>query len=299
MVLRRLNAIVVAFFVAFGVLIQGALPAHGCSCAPPNPYAGLAQADGAFVGTLVDVDRGVLPLTDSGQLIDFYFEVEAALKGDIGETVLVKSASDGAACGIEVPIGTRAGFLLYQSDGHWEGNLCATLDADALLSAAQGLPEPVAGSPPHLIVAAEMGMAGLVAMDRQGRIVGYGEGPFPYMVSSCPDDETFIGSASDPTVKVWSYTDLGLIDQHLIDPSGTAWINELICTGPAGESFLATKGLTGVEGSSLVRYADGHSRGRCRRHRTTRSNHGWPCGGGERWRHLSSRRDDWEAHPSE
>jgi hypothetical protein len=250
-----LNAIVVAFLVAFGVLIQ-ALPAHGCSCAPPNPYAGLADADGAFVGTLVDVDRGVLPLTDSGQLIDFYFEVEATLKGDIGETVLVKSASDGAACGIEVPIGTRAGFLLYPSDGHWEGNLCATLDADALLSAAEGLPEPVAGSPPHLIVAAEMGMAGLVAIDRQGRIVGYGEAPFPYMVSSCPDDETFIGSASDPTVKVWSYTDLGLIDQHQIDPSGTAWINELICSGPGGKSFLATKGLSGLEGSSLVHYAD-------------------------------------------
>jgi len=255
--LRRLNAIVVAFFFAFGVLIQGTLPAHGCSCAAPNPYAGLAEADGAFVGTLVEVDRSMLPITNTGQLIDFHFTVEAALKGDIGETVLVKSAADGAACGIEVPVGTRAGLLLYRSDGQWEGNLCATLDADALLSAAEGLPDPVAGSPPHLVIAAEMGTAGLVALDRQGQIVGYGEGPFPYMVSSCPDDETFIGSASDPTVKVWSYTDLSLVDQHLIDDSGTAWINELICASPKGESFLAIKGLSGLEETSLIRFSEG------------------------------------------
>jgi hypothetical protein len=205
----------------------------------------------------VDVDDVVGPIVDGGEMIDFYFEVEASLKGDIGETVVVKSAADGAACGIEIPIGTRAGFLLYQSSGEWEGSLCATLDPDALLSAAQGLPEPVAGSPPHLIVAAEMGTAGLVALDRQGQIVGYGEGPFPWMVSACPDSETFIGSSSDTSVKVWSYADLTVIDQHQIDDTGGAWINDLICTGPSGESFLAIKGLSGLEKSSLVRYADG------------------------------------------
>lgn len=79
------------------MLLQGAVPAHGCSCAPPNPYAGLAEADGAFVGTLVEVDRGVGPILNSGELIDFHFEVEATMKGDIGEAVKVKIARhDGA-----------------------------------------------------------------------------------------------------------------------------------------------------------------------------------------------------------
>jgi len=254
---RRLSALVVSFFIAFGLMIQGALPARGCSCMPPNPYAGLAQADGAFVGTLVEVDRGVGPISNSGQPIDFYFEVEATLKGDIRETVVVKSAADGGACGIEVPVGTRAGFLLTAAGGEWEGNLCWTLDPDVLLSAAEGLPEPVTGSPPHLIVAADMGDAGLMALDRQGQIVGYGEGPFPWMVSACPDHETFIGATSDTTVKVWSFTNLGVIDEFQLDTTGGAWLAGLLCAGPAGNPLLAIKVLSGVEKSTLVRYADG------------------------------------------
>jgi len=254
---RRLSAVVVAFLFAFGLLIQGALPAHGCSCMTPNPYAGLAEADGAFVGTLVEVDRGVGKLLDSEQVIDLFFEVEATLKGDIGEAVKVQSASDGGACGIEVPLGTRAGFLLYRVGGEWEGSLCWTLDPDALLAAASGLPEPVAGSPPHLIVVAEMGTAGLVALDRQGQIVGYGESPVPWMVSACPDDETFIGAPSDTTVKVWPYADLGVIDEYQLDSAGGAWLNGLLCAGPSGDPTLAIKVLSGDEKSSLVRHTGG------------------------------------------
>lgn len=223
----------------------------------PNPYAGLAEADGAFVGTLYKVDRGVEPILNSGDLIDFYFEVEASLKGDIAEVIVVKSASDGGACGIELPIGTRAGLLLTRVGVEWEGSLCWTLDPDALLAASQGLPEPVAGSPPHLIVVADMGTAGLVALDRQGQIVGYGEAPMPSMVSACPDDETFIGATSGTTVKVWSYTDLGVVDEYQLDSIGGAWLNGLICAGPAGDPSLAIQVLSGVEKSTLVRYADG------------------------------------------
>lgn len=259
MAVRRLNAFVVAFFLAFGLVVQGALPAHGCSCAMPDPFAGLAEADGAFVGTLVETDRGVEPITNSGQLVDLRFEVEATLKGDIGDAVVVKSSADGASCGIELPIGERAGFLLTQESGEWHGNLCATLDADALLAAADGPPEPVQGSPPHLIVFSQMGDAGLIALDRQGQIVGYGEGPQPWLVSACPDDETFIGTGDDTTVRVWSFTNLDVVGEYRLDPEGSPWVRNLVCAGPGGNPFLAVTELSGIAKTSLVRYADGQN----------------------------------------
>ena len=257
MAVRKLNALVLVVFLALGLVIQGALPAHGCSCMMPDPFGGLAEADGAFVGTLAEVDRGVAPITNSGEMIDFRFEVEATLKGDIGDVVVVKSASDGAACGIELPVGERAGFLLTQDGGEWQGNLCWTLDADVLLAAANGLPEPVQGTPPHLIVSADMGEAGLIAVDRQGQIVGYGEGPPPWMVSACPDNETFIGTSTDTTVQVWSYTNLAVVGEYQLDAQDAPWISNLVCVGPGGNPFLAISVLSGVEKSSLIRVADG------------------------------------------
>ena len=52
----------------------------------PDPYRGLAEADGAFVGTLTATDRGI-PVDNTGTLIDYAFDVEAAIKGEIGDTI--------------------------------------------------------------------------------------------------------------------------------------------------------------------------------------------------------------------
>jgi hypothetical protein len=225
----------------------------------PDPFGGLAEADGAFVGTLVETDRGVGPMLDSMALVDFRFEVEATLKGDIGDAVVVKSAADGASCGIELPVGERAGFLLTQENGEWHGNLCWTLDADALLAAAEGPPEPVHGSPPHLIVMMNLGDAGVVALDRQGQIVGYGEGPQPLLVSVCPDDESFIGVGDDSIVRAWSFANLEIVGESSLDPELSPWVRNLVCTGPAGESFFAVTELSGATQASLIRYANGNA----------------------------------------
>ncbi|HEY4606655.1 MAG TPA: WD40 repeat domain-containing protein, partial [Acidimicrobiia bacterium] len=257
MTARDVNAFVLVVFLALGLVFQTALPAQGCSCMMPDPYGGLAEADGAFVGTLLEVDRGVAPITNSGQLIDFRFEVEAALKGEIGDEIVVKSAADGASCGLELPVGERAGFLLTLDNGEWNGNLCWTIDPDALLAAAEGPPEPVQGSPPHLIVFSQMGDAGVIALDRQGEIVGYGEGPQPSLVSACPDDETFIGLTPDNSIRVWSFTDLAVVGEYHLDPDIAPWFNHLICTGPGGNPILGTSTLSGIDRTTLIRHADG------------------------------------------
>ena len=251
---KRLGAVLVMFSAVFGLLIEDAEPASACSCAVPNPLAGLASADGAFVGTLVDEEEQVGPLFDSGEMMDHLFEVEAVLKGDIGETVVVESAAEGASCGFEIPIGQRVGLTLTRNGDSWEGSLCATHDPDSLLEAANGLPEPVTGSPPHLVVPVDLGGTGMVALDRDGNIVGYGEGPVPWMTSACPDDRTFLGASSDTIIEVVSFTDLAVIDEIEVDATGGAWLRNLICTGPAGDRFLAIRTLSGdEEQSSLVR----------------------------------------------
>ena len=80
---------------AVAVVAATATPAHACSCAMPDPRSLLAQTDGAFVGRLIERrDLG------DGRAI-FTFRVERRVKGAIGSTVDVESASNGAACGLE------------------------------------------------------------------------------------------------------------------------------------------------------------------------------------------------------
>jgi len=216
---RRTHVLVIAVLLGLGFVFQGALPARGCTCMQPDPYAGLVDADGAFVGALVDVDGHLGPVFDSGTLIDHEFEVETAVKGDIRDTIVVQSAADGGSCGLEMPVGARVGILLDRVGDQWEGNLCWTLDADALLAAANGPPVPVSGSPPHLVASVSMGEAGLVALNRAGEIVGNGPGQPPWLLSVCPDGHTFIGTRAGG-VQRWSFASLeavGTLEYDLSD----------------------------------------------------------------------------------
>jgi hypothetical protein len=223
----------------------------------PDPYRGLVEADGAFVGALASVDRDLGPVYDSSTLVDFEFEVETALKGDIGQTIVVKSAVDGASCGFEMPLGARVGILLDRVGNQWEGNLCWTLDADALLAAAEGPPAPVSGSPPHLVASVSMGEAGLVALNRAGEIVGYGRGQPPGLLSVCPDGKEFIGHAGGNQVRTWSFSSLEEVGSVEVGPDDFYGFYSLICTGE-GEFFVLTgDGAGNIPHMSLSHYVSG------------------------------------------
>ena len=223
----------------------------------PDPYRGLVEAEGVFVGALVNVDRNLGPVSDSSTLVDFEFEVEAALKGDIGETIVVKSAADGASCGFEMPVGARVGILLDRVGDQWEGNLCWTLDADTLLSAAKGPPAPVSGSPAHLVASVSMGEAGLVALNRDGQIVGYGRGQPPGLLSVCPDGQEFIGHAGGSQIRTWSFASLDEIGNVEIGQDVSYGLYNLVCTANE-EFFVLTGGGTGnVPDMALTHYASG------------------------------------------
>ena len=161
-------------------LAAGVEPARACSCALPDPRETLARGDGAFVGTLVSrrqVDQHAVLL----------FSVERALKGSIGGTVEVSTASNGAACGLEAPVGTRVGLVLERRGGAWHGYLCWQFAPEELLAAALPLPPPNGRGPVALIVGGEFGDVRLMALDARGRTLAYGRGGGRAgLVSVCP-----------------------------------------------------------------------------------------------------------------
>jgi hypothetical protein len=168
--------------LAFLLVVAGAQAAHACSCLFGDPRDALHRSDGAFVGTLVErteVDQ---------QTSIFTFEVETALKGSLGAEVDVRSASNGASCGLEVEFGRRIGlFLDVADDGAWVSGLCSQIDPDVLLQAAQPLPAPDGVGPVRYVVGGNLGENRLMALDRKGRTLAYGLGDgYARDVDVCP-----------------------------------------------------------------------------------------------------------------
>lgn len=140
----------------------------------------MKQADGAFVGRLVgreDIGQGRARLT---------FDVERAAKGQIGSSVDVVTANNGAACGIELPIGQRTGLFLMRDGGRWTGTLCWQVSPDDLLAAA-ALPAPNGRWPAAMFAGGRFGPARTIALDTKGRTLGYSVGSGTVrQVAGCP-----------------------------------------------------------------------------------------------------------------
>ena len=176
--MRLLAACVVA---ATAILAAGVDVAHACSCAPPEPRSLLAQIDAAFVGRLEsrrDLGNGRARFT---------FRVERSVKGRLGSTIDVESASNGAACGLETPVGARIGLFLERDGARWTSSLCWQVSAEDLLAATQPLPPPTGTGPVTLLLGSRFGAARTLALDGRGRTLAYGLGAGSVLqISVCP-----------------------------------------------------------------------------------------------------------------
>jgi hypothetical protein len=161
-------------------LATGVERARACSCVQPDPWSLMKQADGAFVGRLVDRD-------DLGQgRVRLRFDVERAMKGSIGSTVDVVTANNSAACGIEMPMGYRTGLFLMRDGGRWTGTLCWQVSPEDMLAGAM-LPAPNGRWPAAIYVGGRFGPARTIALDAKGRTLGYGVGSGTVrQVAGCP-----------------------------------------------------------------------------------------------------------------
>lgn len=151
-------------------LIATASPASACSCAPGDARESLRRADAAIIGTL-------LSQTPYGQGSAIYkFTVDEAVKGEFGQTADVESADNGAACGLEVPIGGQTGLFLDGSHAvGWHSSLCQQISPRELREAAEPMPAPDGDGPIKMIAGGNWGEMGLFALDSEGRTLMYGK----------------------------------------------------------------------------------------------------------------------------
>jgi hypothetical protein len=231
--MKALGACVLAFFAA--TLAAQVEAGRACSCALPDPRAALAQADGAFVGTLVSRREG-------DQTTVLTYSVEKALKGAITRTIEVSTASNSAACGIEAPVGTRVGLVLERRAGAWYGHLCWQFAPEELLAAGQPLPAPNGHGPVALIVGGGFGESRLIALDGRGRTLAYGMGTGRVgLLAVCPGGRlvaelAFAGSGQRLVVRA-TRTLRVLRRQTLTLPRGR-YPQRLACEDEAGTSLL-------------------------------------------------------------
>ncbi len=128
------------------LLVAIATPASACSCASGDDRDALARSDAAFIGTLVS-------RTDSGRSATFRFTVDEEVKGEFPQTIDVSSASDGAACGLEVRMGQQTGLFLSGDETQgWSSSLCQQISPEDLREAARPMPAPDGEGPIKLIV---------------------------------------------------------------------------------------------------------------------------------------------------
>ena len=248
-----MRALAACVFVLFAATLAGGVESgRACSCALPDPRAALAQADGAFVGTLVSRRQ----LEQQAMLV---FSVEKSLKGSIGRTVEVRTAASGAGCGLEAPVGTRVGLVLERRGGAWHGYLCWQFDPAELLAAALPLPAPNGRGAVALVVGGEFGDARLIALDARGRTLAYGKGGGRAgLVSVCPGNArlteiAYTGTAT--TLVVRTTRTLRIVDRRQLRLPGPRYAQRLRCQERSGAAVVVfTRGPTNTPaGSALYR----------------------------------------------
>ena len=101
--------------------LTAAADASACSCRPVDLQRDLPAADGAIIGA-------VLERSISGDTATYLFRVEQVYKGEIENRVEVVTPAGGAACGLELAVGDRAGLLLTRDGNVWRSGLCSQVD---------------------------------------------------------------------------------------------------------------------------------------------------------------------------
>lgn len=127
------------FPIALAIVILGALcfssGAQACSCVELAPRAALRQSDAAITGRLIRVE----PVGRYGA--DYVYRIGRVYKRgpglEAGGTVVVRSAVDGAACGLPDDRARWYGLFLGRSDGLWRGGLCGITTPRKLTAAAK------------------------------------------------------------------------------------------------------------------------------------------------------------------
>src|SRR5690606_13042449 len=152
-----------------GVMVIATPATRACSCVDWSPAEHLEHADAAFVGTLISrEDEGWGFWGNSGGEVTWTFEVEQAVKGELGDTVDVESPIDDADRGFgAMGAPSRVGLFLNKHDGKWPSGSCSRISPDSLLALVEPFPLPDGSGPVALLVADRLGEVRVMALDRE------------------------------------------------------------------------------------------------------------------------------------
>lgn len=238
------KALILMSVVASSVVMP-ARPALACSCMPIDAASTLGEVPAAFVGTVVDVSNAENPR--EFEEVVFTFRVDEWIKGDLGDTVEMRSSSSGASCGFEMGPGQQSGIIVRDAAGPLSGGLCDRVDAGVLRLAAAPIPAPTGSGALSLLVAGSFGGSGLIALNSDGDVLGYGPHPtddafyFP-RISVCPGARTVVELVGDDSIYVRDLATLQVVSEGRVDApqpeSGYTYFNSLACRNEDATDLL-------------------------------------------------------------
>jgi len=105
--------------------------AQACVCAAEPLEDRLDRADAAVIGRVIG--EKTRELNGARQKL-LTIEVDRSVKGDVEETLVVRSPS-GSDCDLETPMNAATGLLLTRApDGGWLGTTCSLVTAGELVA---------------------------------------------------------------------------------------------------------------------------------------------------------------------
>jgi len=204
------------------------------------------ESEAAFVGTLVDRHDGLDG--QFGQESIFVFQVEEWVKGDAGDVIEVRSASDGAACGFEFwDEDMRIGAVIHEENGALHGSLCSQIDPDVLLAA---MADPVSSTTGlgYLLAANGFNSTRLTVLDREGHQVVELAGPETDPFSGtqhldvCPGGNLMVQTTTTQML-VWDLTTFELVTTIDMPGDGAGWPSDVVCRDQDASSILVIQGF--------------------------------------------------------
>lgn len=147
--------------VAFLALVLAG-GAYACVCPEATVEERLDEADAAVIGRIVSDEVHELNGAPSRRLT---VVVEQRVKGDLGDTVLVRAPS-GTDCDIDVELDATTGLLLTRVPDGWFASLCSILTPGELVAAGG---EPRGGAIKVVIGVLVLGLVLSWALRRRAR----------------------------------------------------------------------------------------------------------------------------------
>ena len=239
------------------LIVFGKADSVSASCLPLDPRAALADADAAFVGRLVEAPdmSGQVPVGNEDLWV---FEVEEWVKGDLGARVEVL-APVATSVDFEFGVGERVGVLIEMRGDVPTSSGCSTTSPEILLAVAQPLPAPDGEGLIAVLIGGGFGDVRLIALDGDGRTLGYGAGEGTVrQISVCPGSRYVVEVAGDffgpPVVAIRDLSTMQVAREvpavELAPSLNEVFTAKVKCRDEAGSDVLAL--ITGGEPQRAV-----------------------------------------------